>query len=757
MKRKQTTRQRRNRVQAPAADFQALETRQLLAGITWESASGVITVDGSSSADTVLVSTAGTQLTVAFSGVATRSFTTTEVREIRFFGRDGDDSFRNDAAVPSLAYGQKGNDTLTGGSLQDVLHGGGGADQLFGAGGDDLLIGDTGADLLNGGAGVDWLDGGADNDQLFGMEGDDTIYTGAGDNAADGGAGNDRLYGFTGVDTLLGGTGNDLLAGNDSPDLLNGGEGNDLLYAGNGDDRVFGEAGDDRLFGDAGKDWLDGGSQSDLVQGGDGEDSLVGGSGDDNMFGGAGQDWIHGEDGNDALSGNEGNDRIRGGNGNDRQWGGDGDDSLSGDGGDDLVTGGGGNDSLFGDDGLDTVMGDDGLDRLFGGAGADGLFGGAAADLVSGQSGDDLLMGGGGDDSLYGDDGRDRLFGDDDRDDLFGGLDDDSLMGGNSFDRLFGQSGSDDLWGDSGDDDLNGGAGVDRMRGGGGNDDFSSDSSDDLFDDSEDYQANGDFEIRGTVSGLDTTARTFQLLGITVQYSGARVEGTLANGGFFKAEGTLTAGVLQAHHVEPKLPTDSSDNFEARGAVSELDSTARTFRMLGLTIQFGSAEVQGTLQNGALVKVEGNLAGQVVTAREVKNGIGQDDNNATRNFEIRGQISGLDTTARTFSLLGFQVQYSGAQVFGTLANGAWFKADGNFNGSVLTAREIQAEQQDDRDENMELVGEVSQLDPVARTFELLGIRIDYSQAEVVQSFGNGSIVEVEGWYQDNLLRAERVR
>jgi hypothetical protein len=357
---------------------------------------------------------------------------------------------------------------------------------------------------------------------------------------------------------------------------------------------------------------------------------------------------------------------------------------------------------------------------------------------------------------LVGDDGIDQMFGDDGNDDLYGGSQDDSLRGGAGLDRLFGQSGSDDLDGESGDDDLSGGLSSDRLRGGSGNDDYSSDSSDDLFDDSDDYLSDGDFEIRGTVSNLDTSARTFTLLGLTVNYAAARVDGTLANGAFYKAEGTFSNGVVTARHVEPKLPGDSQDNFEARGTVSNLNTSAQTFTFLGLTVSYAGAEVSGTLSDGAVVKVEGQLNGSTVTAREVQNGIG-DDQNLDRNFEIRGNIENLDTTARTFTVLGFTVNYSQSQVIGTPANGAFFKVEGNYDGTVVTAREIEPEQDDDRDENIELRGEVTNLDTTGRTFDLLGIRISYANAEVVNPFSNGTVVEVEGFYASQLVTAERIR
>ena len=43
------------------------------------------------------------------------------------------------------------------------------------------------------------------------------------------------------------------------------------------------------------------------------------------------------------------------------------------------------------------------------------------------------------------------------------------------------------------------------------------------------------------------------------------------------------------------------------------------------------------------------------------------------------------------------------------------------------------------------------------TFTLLGLTVDYSQADLDEGLSNGMVVEVEGWFQSFLIDAERVR
>lgn len=106
------------------------------------------------------------------------------VDKIVFHGGDGDDTFVNNTSIPVEAYGEAGNDTLTGGAAGDYLNGGG----------DD--------DILNGGSGKDSLWGGSGNDSLRGNDGLDYLYGEAGNDTLSGGS---DSYG----DVLIGGTGRD--------------------------------------------------------------------------------------------------------------------------------------------------------------------------------------------------------------------------------------------------------------------------------------------------------------------------------------------------------------------------------------------------------------------------------------------------------------------------------------------------------------------------------------------------------------------
>lgn len=403
-----------------AIEYQTLEHRRVLAGITFNPANGAVTILGSNSGDQVWVTQPNpSQYLFALINIQAMTLSTTAVRSIRFEGYNGDDFFRSVIPVPVVAFGHGGNDQLNGGPAIDQLFGGAGNDSLDGGGGNDSLYGDNGTDTLLGNAGNDNLFGGVDDDRLEGGDGDDVLGGFFGKDTLIGGGGLDQIFGEGDDDTINGGDGNDYLNAGDGSDLVHGGSGNDVIFAGAGNDVVHGEAGNDQLHGQSGLD---------VLRGGDGDDFLAGNEDNDQLFGDGGSDVLYGYDGDDLLRGGAGIDYIYGGNGID---------SLFGEGDGDWLFGEAGNDALSGDDGDDRLYGGVNDDTLSGGSGNDSMFGEAGADVLTGGLGNDTLSGGDGNDALYGTEGTDQLNGDAGNDGLFGGIGgNDGLRGGTGFDRF---------------------------------------------------------------------------------------------------------------------------------------------------------------------------------------------------------------------------------------------------------------------------------------------------------------------------------
>ena len=97
---------------------------------------GVLTVTGTSGADTLVVTQSGGTITAQG-----QSFNAASVTRVVVTGQGGNDVIQNNTAKPANLFGGTGNDTIYGGSATDRIFGGQGADKLYGKLGNDFLFG----------------------------------------------------------------------------------------------------------------------------------------------------------------------------------------------------------------------------------------------------------------------------------------------------------------------------------------------------------------------------------------------------------------------------------------------------------------------------------------------------------------------------------------------------------------------------------------------------------------------------------------
>ena len=411
----------------------------------------------------------------------------------------------------STLYGQRGDDSLSGGDGQD---------HLWGGQGDDTLIGGGGFNILDGGAGADTLDGGGSGSRDYAAY--ELSDAGVTVNLATGEAEGGHAEGDTliGIEYLWGSRHADHLTGNDGFNILIGGAGADTLdgggggfdYAGYVDSKAgvtvnlaTSEAEGGHAEGDTliGIESLLGSLHADHLIGGDDNAQLRGDKGNDTLEGGAGNDWFEGGAGADVIDGGGGDWNFA------AYWNSDAGvtinlaegeaagghaegDTLTGIIG---VVGSNHADHLIGDDVHNNLQGRDGDDTLEGGGDGDWLRGGAGSDMLVGGAGDDTArytvsdagvtvnlatgtaQGGNaegdtltGIENVYGSNHADHLTGDEGRNRFYGLDGDDTLDGGAGNDHLEGDAGQDMLVGGAGRDYLVGGEGADVLDGGAGYD-----------------------------------------------------------------------------------------------------------------------------------------------------------------------------------------------------------------------------------------------------------------------------------------------
>jgi hypothetical protein len=176
--------------------------------------------------------------------------------------------------------------------------------------------------------------------------------------------------------------------------------------------------------------------------------------------------------------------------------------------------------------------------------------------------------------------------------------------------------------------------------------------------------ASDPLQVVGTVSSLDSTAHTFMINALIVDYSGATLDGFPSggpsNGDVVRVQGTsfdattktLTATTVSRHESDEEEAGDDRDT-EREGLITRFAS-ATDFDVAGQPVTTTSSTVyhNGTASNLALnvkVEVEGMLnSSNVLVASEVSfehNG----------GVELQGQAAAVDATAGTLTLLGVHI------------------------------------------------------------------------------------------------------
>ncbi len=210
------------------------------------------------------------------------------------------------------------------------------------------------------------------------------------------------------------------------------------------------------------------------------------------------------------------------------------------------------------------------------------------------------------------------------------------------------------------------------------------------------------YKLRGAITGLDTTAKTFTINGQVISYTGlpaGLVPPGLTHGQIVRVllQTTQVNGVWVATGLRGglRLPEVTRRDAHVEGVISTFTSTS-SFQVNGLQVDASNATFpDGTtgIVLGAKVEVEGVVANGVLVASKVEI---EDRRPTVRELELRGEMSNLNTTAKTFALRGVTVWYGGTVTYkdgleATLANGKRVEVKGVLSSdrTRLEARRVE--------------------------------------------------------------------
>jgi hypothetical protein len=207
------------------------------------------------------------------------------------------------------------------------------------------------------------------------------------------------------------------------------------------------------------------------------------------------------------------------------------------------------------------------------------------------------------------------------------------------------------------------------------------------------------FKISGTVRNLQTSAKTLQIGAETISYAGlngSNVPSNLANGLLLKvrlspnapgATGTWTA--IRLSTVNEAL--NDQDEAEVEGLISAFTS-ATQFSVGSVSVDARSASFpDGTasLVLGARVKAKGRVTNGILVAQKVE--LESDG----KDIELKGPVSNVDSSAKTFVVRGVTVSYGGSVRFdngtaASLVNGVSVEVEGQNlpNSAIVGATRI---------------------------------------------------------------------
>jgi Domain of unknown function (DUF5666) len=272
--------------------------------------------------------------------------------------------------------------------------------------------------------------------------------------------------------------------------------------------------------------------------------------------------------------------------------------------------------------------------------------------------------------------------------------------------------------------------------------------------------ASSSTRMGGKISSIDTTAKTFKIGALTINYADASVTPVIAvlvNDQRVRVYSDTPAveGVIKATKIKIRdFSLSGARDGNIGGLIADFTSAA-SFTVNGFKIDASNAIYKnGTaadLLNGAAIRVKGVATNGVLVAKEIE--FKKKPNAEAAEIKVKGFITDFVSQAN-FKLRGQQVDATGATFSGggatDLSNGAFVELKLALVNGALIAKKIEflAAPNGTFDKNFQFVGAISEYDAAARTFKIAGNTVkvvsDQINAQLATlGFANGKIFAVE--------------
>ena len=249
-----------------------------------------------------------------------------------------------------------------------------------------------------------------------------------------------------------------------------------------------------------------------------------------------------------------------------------------------------------------------------------------------------------------------------------------------------------------------------------------------------------DAEIKGPISSIDPVAGTFVALGQTVivtdatVYSGTAGFETLAVNDVVEVSGSRDAGDnLVASFIELE---DGPGEAEVHGTISALDTTAQTFLIGDLSVDYGDAVLMPSslvVANDLFVEVEGTLVGGVLVAAKLKQDDDFDDEDEGHDAEVEGLVQSLLPDGFVVGTTAVRVSGSTDYEGGSLASiqpGVKVEVEGVVAADgVLDADKVEIET---AGTGGSIAGAITAIDAGNQTITVLGITLRLAPSTLVR-------------------------